>query len=301
MEDSNTALESSGDISKISENLLRGAKAWGVFPTPVEKIVTYAELCVADSIDLSAVEPGFLEKFGFIPKVLDKLLGMIDFRQRTIYIDQSMKASRQNFVKLHEVFHGVLPWQSDVLGRADDAKTLDPDVEQLFEREANFGASSALFQLDIFDDKAKKLPLSIKSAQHLAKEFGGSIHAALRRYVLNSPKRCCLLVFHPRSQWTSENQGLRNCFLSKRFENEIGQIGLDAIAKPDTPFIRDIIFGKRWSDRGKAVLQVESGESVSFDYHFFNSTYNSFVLLMPQGEKNKSRITLAYRNARSAA
>src|SRR5712692_11908440 len=160
------ALESAGDIDKITRNLLLASKVWGKLPTPVDMIAEFAELQIEKGVDLSTLEPGFFTKnFHFAKKALSKVVGLVDFRQKKIYLDQTQLPSRKNFVKLHEVGHEALPWQSDMKGFMDDDETLDPLVDELFEREASYFASGALFQLDRFDDDAAKLPLSIKSAK----------------------------------------------------------------------------------------------------------------------------------------
>jgi len=132
-------IDAADDIEKIARNLLRTSKAWGKFPTPVDQIMMSADLTLEKGIDLSKVEPGFFSSsFDFLAKGLSKILGLVDLRHNTIYIDQSQKEPRKNFVTLHEVGHKVIPWQRDILGRGDDEATLDPDFKELCEREASF-------------------------------------------------------------------------------------------------------------------------------------------------------------------
>jgi hypothetical protein len=40
------------DIEKISYEILRGSKSLDIFPTPVDKIVEYAELVVRKDVDV---------------------------------------------------------------------------------------------------------------------------------------------------------------------------------------------------------------------------------------------------------
>src|SRR6266566_1774093 len=182
-------LDSADDIENISRNVLLAAKAWGKLPTPVDDIVRFANLQIEMGVDLSKIEPGFFSKnFQFAKEGMRKVLGIIDRRQKTIYLDHTQNPSRKNFVKLHEVGHDACSWQS-ALGYMDDDKTLDPEADEIFEREASFFASCTLFQLERFDEEIVKLPLSIKSAKILGQMFGGSNHAAIRRYVEKSTKR----------------------------------------------------------------------------------------------------------------
>lgn len=100
------------DIDKISKEILKQSKAYDTFPTPVDKIVNYAELNVAENINLSKLEPDFFDKFsGAFKNTLDKIRGLLDREEKVIYLDLDQTTNRKNFVKLHEVGHDVLPWQ----------------------------------------------------------------------------------------------------------------------------------------------------------------------------------------------
>ena len=47
-------------LEKIARNILFASKAWGKFPTPVDKIAEFAELQIEMGINLSKVEPDFI-------------------------------------------------------------------------------------------------------------------------------------------------------------------------------------------------------------------------------------------------
>jgi hypothetical protein len=42
-------------------------------------------------------------------------------------------------------------------------------------------------------------------------------------------------------------------------------------------------------------LTTPLGEFVTFEYHFFNNTFNTFILLLPAGEGIKSRTVIIPR------
>ncbi len=285
--------DSAEDIHKISRNLLLAAKAWGKRPTPVEDIVKFANLQIEKGIDLSTIEPGFLSKnFQFAKQAVKKVLGIIDRRHKTIYLDHTQRPSRKNFVALHEVGHEACTWQSE-LGYMDDDKTLDPDADDIFEREASYFASCTLFQHEQFDEEIAKLPLSINSAMVLGDMFGGSNHAAIRRYVEKSTKRCALLVLNKPEVNGEYHVRIRNYFQSIPFTAEFGEIvwpsdkcGLEYI------FVQEIKRKRRLHENGQIALVVGYGKTVTFTYHFFNSGYNTFVMLLPIGERNNSRIVI---------
>jgi len=271
--------------------------AWGKFPTPVDEIVRYAELQIESGVDLSKIDPGFLTKnFNFLSRALTKAIGMVDFRQKLIYLDHSQIESRKSFIKLHEVGHKALSWQSELLGFMDDESTIDPSVKDEFEREASYFASDALFQLERFDDEALKLPLCIKSPQVLAQKFGGSNHAAIRRYVERSKKRCAVLVLHKPEQNGEYSARIRDYFQSLAFTAEFGEVGWSSgRCGLEWVFVQEIKRGRRWHEGGSVALTTQSGECVTFKYHYFNNTFNTFVLFLPQGETIKSRITIVQK------
>ncbi len=287
------APETAKALDTIAYNLLKGAKALGVFPTPVDRIVAEAELSIDRGVDLSRIEPSFLERFGSgFSRTMKKFLGICDIRQKVIYLDHSQKESRNNFITLHETIHGVSPWQRDLLAAMDDEQSLNPDVKEIFEREANYGASSLLFQLHHFDDEAAKLPLTIKSPQALAQKFGGSAHAAIRRYVQRSAKRCAVLVLHPPQQNGQFGARFRNYFQSDSFTAEFGDISWPDFCTLPLPFVSDLKFNRRFHEKGKILLLTIDGSLTEFEYHFFNNTFNAFVFILPKGERIRSRVRI---------
>jgi hypothetical protein len=287
------ALDSAAEVDRVVGNLLRGSKALGKFPTPVDDIVAFGELAVAKNIDLGKVERGFFPKLGFLSSALKKILGVIDFKKRTIYLDKSQPRNRQTFIKLHEVGHGTLPWQRELReGYGDDEISLNPDLNEQFECEANHFASAALFQLDRFDEELLKLPLSFSSVRALAQKYGASIQSTARRYVARCPRRCALLVFHKPHAGTTFSVPIRNCFESASFLTAFGELGIPALCGDSYPFIQDIRRNRRMHETGVFTGTTSNTHSVVFNYHFFNNGYNSFVFLFPPGEKigSKTRI-----------
>src|SRR5665213_3637865 len=112
-----TTLESAADVEHVVRNLLRESKAWGTFPTPIDDIAAYSRLAIEGKIDLRNIEPGFIPRnMEHMAGALKKILGMFDRRQRKIYLDHSLPPPRKAFVKLHEIGHGMLPWQAINVG-----------------------------------------------------------------------------------------------------------------------------------------------------------------------------------------
>lgn len=284
------------DIEKISFDLLKQSKALDIFPTPVDQILQYSSLKVNKEINLFSDHESFFKKASItLTNALKKVRGFLDRREKVICLDLTVKENRQNFVKLHETGHAVLPWQNEILQFVDDDETLDPEVKELFEAEANFFASLTLFQHDRFLKKMETLPLELNSSIHLAKHFGSSIHAALRRYVEYSNKRCSLLVLRDvSSAGTSPICYVRDYFQSASFTKHFGEIVWTTQLGYTWSFVKEYYHNKKFKTDGEVDLQTSQGK-VNFTYHFFNSTYNAFVLLFPKGEKNNSRTKFIVR------
>lgn len=286
-------LDSNSDIEDAAKLLLRESKARGVFPTPVDKIVRTAELQIELGIDLGAAKQSYIEKaIEGIGKISRKILGILDVRAKTIYLDLQQRDSRQRFVKLHEVGHEVLPWQSEAY-RLDDEKTIAPSAKDLFEREASSFASAVLFQLERFDEEAGKLPLDIGSPLELARKFGASCQATIRRYVQHSTKRCMVLVLEAADK--NMNAKIRDCFESKAFVKEFGNLPWPEQCDARFPFVQDMLCNRRYYRHGSFLCRNTNGDQVALSYHYFNNTYNGFVLLFPPGEliRTRTKIVLA--------
>jgi Zn-dependent peptidase ImmA (M78 family) len=278
-------------IEKVSLELLKRAKAYGTFPTPIDKIVSKAELIVANDIDLSKVKRSFIDRITDGAKnIIKDIRGVLDRRRKVIYVDMSVGESRQSFIKLHETGHEVIPWQQEIISCLDDDYTLSPEVKEEFEAEANFFASHTLFQGDLFDDEMKRLPLGLRAAKALAKKFGGSIHATLRKMVEKSKKRCALLVLEKPAYFPGLTCKVRNYFQSKSFTSNFGELMWDEELSMEHgfSFMEMCYLRKKYSEDGELTIVTPNG-SINLKYHYFNNTHNIFVLLFPDGEDKATR------------
>ncbi len=288
------------DIEDISYDILKSSKSWGVLPTPVDKIVQFSELMVDTNIDVSQIHHGYLSRASdSLKSALSKIRGIFDRNDKTIYLDLGQHDLKKNFVKLHEVGHGILPWQNLTTEFIDDDKTLDLYHHEQFENEANFFASTTLFQQDRFKDEMAKMEFGIKSAMALAKLFGGSNHAAIRRYVEQSNNKCSLLVLKDVTKPGEQvSCSFRDYFQSKKFTTEFGDYELSITVSLDLNglFAQDYYFRKKLKCENEITLATANGD-VDFVYDFFNSTYNAFVLIYPNGEKTSGRTKIVIGNA----
>ena len=190
------------NVRRHADLLLQEAGARERFPTPIDDLMAAAKVTVVDDEVLNET---FLRRFiakaaagvATIKSALSKVLGLFEANDRLVVIDKNAPVPRVPFIKLHEAGHGM-PHQSKMYALMQDCeKTLDPEITDLFEREANVFASEALFQGEIFAEQAHDREFGIKTAMALAKQFGASNYATFRRYVITNPRACCLVVLEP--------------------------------------------------------------------------------------------------------
>lgn len=187
-------------IRREAERALREAGALGVFPTPVEQIMSVANV---EEVKEDLLSPGLLAKIragaemagGLLKRAVSKIMGLFHASAGLVYLDQSLIEVKKRFVRLHESAHGFLPWQRPLYAVVEDCdKSLDPDAADLFDREANVFASEVLFQLDAFRDMAESRTFEVWTPVRLAKEFNASIYASIRQYVSKNHRACAVVV-----------------------------------------------------------------------------------------------------------
>ena len=156
-DDSTLTAQEYARVRKEAERLLRDAGALGRFPTPVSEVMEAGKVALAPE---DVLNEGFLKSIrrkagGALKSALSKVMGLFDARDRLMFIDSAVKAVKQIFLKLHETGHAVLPWQRNLYAVVEDGEQeLDPDIADLFDREANVFATEVLFQLDSFAEEA---------------------------------------------------------------------------------------------------------------------------------------------------
>jgi Zn-dependent peptidase ImmA (M78 family) len=283
---------SSGDINKVVYDILKQSKSFDVFPTPVDDIVRFAELQVDKDHSLHTVPNHYISKnVDALKRALRKVFGALDRRQKLIYLEPGLLQVKKHFIQLHEVGHHSLPWQRDTFDYVEDEQSLAPETKDLFEAEANFFASAALFQLDRFESLAEILPLEIKSVRYLAKYFGASIHATIRRYVETINKRCALLVLKV-EDGLIPTLSLRNYFQSSRLTMELGRIPVPNDFGIEWPFVVDYIANRIAIDKPEPLGSCPCDLLQFFEYQYFYNRWNVFVLLTPIGERIATRTTI---------
>ena len=191
-------------IETRARDLLDRAGAWGRFPTPIEDILAAAQVRIAPS---SLFDPTALLSYlkgkataavSLVKNALSKVFGLYDAHECTIHIDATVHASKQTFLKLHETAHHDIPTHRKTFRFFEDCEqTLDPQIADQFEREANNFARFALFQGDTYARMAADYACEIKTPMRLAKEFGASIYASCREFARTNRRACAVYVLEP--------------------------------------------------------------------------------------------------------
>lgn len=177
-------LASAQEISNATNQLLRKADALYRLPTPVDDLVEAAGLTVAGTSVLTqaqlALAPPHISVV--LRRVAGKVQGLLDRTTREVHLHPSVENDGHGrFVRVHEISHDIFSWQRDLV-YADTELMLSPMTRQLFECEANQGASELLFQGDVFQEVAAQYDIGMGAVIDLSEKFGASIRATLRRF-----------------------------------------------------------------------------------------------------------------------
>lgn len=245
--------------------------------------ITLASDNILDEGFLASIRHSVFEAGSALKSALSKVLGLFDARENLIFIDRSVKAVKQNFLKLHEIGHSLLPWQKPMYAVVETCeKALDPETADLFDREANTFATEVLFQLDSFISEAKDYEFGIKVPLKLSKKYGSSIYAAIRQYVRKHDRSCAVFVLEPPEFITGDGfrVKLRRIEVSKSFHRIFGNLPLPAFFTPDDE-IGNIVptGGRKMSSPRHIGLLDSNGDLQDCIAEAFCTPYNVFVLI----------------------
>lgn len=184
-------------VQRHAQEALQRASALGRFPTPIDEILQAASIgVVADNL----FDHAFLARMrngagASLKSAIGKVIGLADTKAELLFIDHRLPPPKHPFLKLHEMGHLFLPWQRRMYALAEDCEgTLDPDLADEFERQANVFASEVLFQGELFAAEAADLPFGLRVPLDMAKRYGASVYSSIRRYVSTHAQPCVVLV-----------------------------------------------------------------------------------------------------------
>jgi hypothetical protein len=279
--------ESSEEIKKRVKYLLSAAGVKNQLPTPKEEIVTTAKLVEIGQIELSEYEQGWLRKgTNFFKSALAKVKGLLDFKEKIIYVNPEIHHAQKTFVTYHEVTHRILPWHEILYNpHVDNEYSIDPRVATGLETEANFGASLIQFQIDRFAKELKDLPVGLGTAKYLADRFETSLHSTFRKYIEDNDRPCALLVLEGLIHEVSDFQpGLQLWYplQSKEFTVAFGMQDWEKFYCPGHP-IYDTVFSNslKLVNEGEIILKDLKGFTKKCKIETFYNTFNYFILIHP--------------------
>jgi hypothetical protein len=272
-------------LRKIARATLRRADAIGQIPTPLDDIRRAQSLRTVTEIEATAAEAPAGVREGW-RRAKTRILGFVAPRDRLVYIDPGLSHARGRFTLGHEIGHDAIPWQSASY-RFDDASSLAPDVRDHFEREAHGFSAELLFNLNSFTDEAHSSPLSLAVPLSLASRYDVSAHAALHRYVEESPRECALLVVGRYPVHPAGSPGIKVLagLQSKSFLERHGSVG----AHLPGPFVRrdinpwaEAAWQAMYGTQPEPVLtgRCDIGQLGIVDFEAFSARL-SFVLIRP--------------------
>ncbi|MGE0490082.1 MAG: ImmA/IrrE family metallo-endopeptidase [Vulcanimicrobiota bacterium] len=296
------------DLRKVQEHarrLLDAADAWNRFPTPVDQLLAAAAVKVAPKgifdptnilnffkANASRLASKATRIVTQVKSALSKILGLYDAQERVIHIDETLGASKRNFIKLHEAGHHQLPTHRQMFGLFQDCEqTLAPEISDQFEREANNFARFVLFQGDTYAQLAADSPLEIKTPIKLAKKFGASIYASAREFARTNHRECIVYVLEPIEyvEGFGAQATVRRIEPSPSFTARFHP-PQDHIITLDHPFGSLLPIGRRMTRPRQIVLQDKNGLFQECLAEAFDTTFNVIILIYTHRSLNKKSI-----------
>lgn len=280
-------IESYSDIRAQIQRLLKAAGVGDKLPTPKEEIVECSKLVEIEQLNLFDYKNDWKKRgFKLIKRALSKIKGLVDFKHEIIYVDPNIHPAKRSFVTFHEVSHRILPWQKDLFcPHADTEYSLDPRIEQIFEVEANIGASLILFQIDRFKRELKDLKIGLGSAMKLAERFDASLHSTFRKYVEDNHRACTLLVLKSQNHNISNKKNFFNLWYyiqSEKFTKEYGHIDWPKFYHSGDPIYDTISTNSlKPMKHGEMTMKNLSGYKKKCRIETFYNQFNHFVLIYP--------------------
>lgn len=293
-----------GAVQDAARRALNRASAWGVYPTPIGDILDAANLTVAPS---SVFDPkrimdyliGKAEQTATALKsAISKVLGIYDAGEGVIHIDHTVRPAKQNFLKLHEAGHHEFPTHRKIYRFFQDCeKMLDPEIADLFEREANNFARFVLFQGDGYQTVAADHKFEIRTPVKLAGKFGASVYASCREYVRTHHRACAVYVLEPIQfcEGSGAKAEVRRIEISVAFAEQFGR-PTDTAITLDHSLGRVLPLNRRMTKATTVSITDMNGQAHECLAEAFDTTFNVIILVYPVKALTAKTIILANSN-----
>ena len=160
---------------------------------------------------------------------------------------------------------------------------LEPDISDLFEREANNFARFVLFQGDGYRDMAADHPLSIKTPMKLAPKFGASIYASCREFARTNHRACAVYVlepikYHPERDARAE---VRRIEVSASFARQFRRPTETVITRMHS-LGRVLPIGRKMTKATPVSMTYFDGKAHQCLAEAFDTTFNVLILVYPK-------------------
>lgn len=287
-------------VVRQAENLLNRASAWGRFPTPVDDLLSAANLRVAPkgmfdaAAFLAFVKKKTAQAAHTLKSALSKVLGLYDANEQLIHIDDSVVASKQTFLKLHETGHHELPTHRKIFSIFQDCeKTLAPTIADQFEREANNFARCVLFQGNTYGQMAADMAMGLKTPMTLSKKFGASIYASAREFARTNHRPCLVFILEPiqLAPDISPYADVRRIEASPSFTFQFGLPMTERI-KASHALGELLPIGRKMTRPTQLVYRDRNGDAHECIGEAFDTTHNVLLLIYPVKALTGSLIAL---------
>jgi Zn-dependent peptidase ImmA (M78 family) len=276
--------KSQAEISELAEWLLHEADAVNVLPTPLEDLIEFAR--VKEVPALPNPNQSFLQKLSLNSQKIfktgyQKIRGMADLRERVNYVPINGRKPRNRFARGHELGHQVMKWHQIDGGYLDRDKELSPDIQDVFESEANFFSSEVIFQGKRFKTKARDFTSSFGAMFKLADEHEASYQATIWRFVEEQDETIAVAYYYPISFYDNFGQKTLKFWKlipSPKFRKRYGDLVIPDKITSNHPWV-----AARTVGFGKIVDGVENltcgNKPVSFAWEAWWNSYALFVLI----------------------
>lgn len=172
---------------------------------------------------------------------------------------------------------------------------LEPEISDLFEREANNFATIVLFQDDRYALMAADSAFGISVPLKLGRKFGASAYAAMREYVRKSSKACAVVVLNAPEpcERFGMTASVRRTEVSEEFTRRFGPLKIPETITTESVLSRFIpAAGKRMSRPGVLPLEDRNGTVNEFIAEGFCTPRNVFILMHARATLTKTTIIL---------
>lgn len=271
-------------IEQACETALREAGVANVFPTPLAEVARISG--ITELIDISEIPA---ELTAARPSFLKKLLGALDFRTRTVFVDRSQADVRQTWTEAHEAAHGLLPWH-EASSYLDDGDRLSPQCEEAREAEANIGAGYLIFQGHRYMERVLSYQRSIAAPLAEAASMGASMHASIRYFAERHPEPAALLIAGRYVNW-SGHLPIFTAVQSTAYRQQFGRadrlvptLTLPVDEGTEPAWLASAARRARLTSgvvSHKVTVTDLNGEKTEFTAEFFSNSHSLFVLFLP--------------------